>query len=368
MLFPMILFLMTLVGGCGGAAAPVEPDPSVNGAERTNAASVRAIGDRAMRYLESICALGPRPSGSEGMQRQQELLRDHFEPLVTRTGGTVSMQRFMGRDPRDGSDREYANFIVEWYPERRDRILLCAHYDTLPYPMRDPIEPRGIFIGANDGASGVAVLMAIGDDLAAGAAADMGTGDGTGKATGTAAGGDGFRVPFGVDFVFFDAEEFRFRTDDPFFLGSTYFAEQVRDGMIRTCPTGDATVSATDGERVTYHAAVLLDMVGGTGMKIFQERYSLSWPEAVPLVREIWGVAGRLGMREFVARPKHWIQDDHVPLYEIAGIPACDVIDFDYPAWHTRGDVPSRCSPRSLGVVGRVIREWLRTTKMVPSR
>ena len=65
-------------------------------------------------------------------------------------------------------------------------------------------------------------------------------------------------------------------------------------------------------------------------------------------------------MREFVPRVKHEIQDDHVPLHDLGGIPICDVIDFDYPPWHTQGDTPDKCSAASLAKVGWVIREWLK--------
>ncbi|MDO4558453.1 MAG: M28 family peptidase [Planctomycetia bacterium] len=314
-------------------------------------------GEKAMRYLETICELGPRPSGSDGMVRQQKLLTTHFTPLVAETGGRCGLQPFTAADPRDQSDRMYANFFVEWFPERRDRILLCAHYDTLPYPMRDPIDPKGVFVGANDGASGVAVLMTLGEEIASGTC----------------------EVPFGVDFVLFDAEEFRFRQEDPFFLGSIAFAERYRTGQIRTRNAGneaprnekpeknDEDPINHEGEPVVYHAAVLLDMVGDADLKIFQERNSLLWPEVRPIVRELWNVAERLNVREFVSRPRHQILDDHVALYEKGGIPACDVIDFDYGAWHTRADTPAQCSARSLERVGRVVREWLRTTGMVPT-
>ena len=112
---------------------------------------------RAYRYLEQICDLGPRYSGSPGMRAQQELLQKHFEQL----GGRVTLQELTARNPLGGTV-PMANMIVQWHPERKERILLCAHYDTRPLPDRDPNPQRqrdGIFIGANDGASGVAALM-----------------------------------------------------------------------------------------------------------------------------------------------------------------------------------------------------------------
>src|SRR5688572_32347284 len=87
-------------------------------------------GLRAFRYLEQLCALGPRPSGSAAMQKQQELVRQHFEKL----GGKVTMQQFRARDPLGGAAVPMATMIVEWHPERKERILLVAHYDTRPLP------------------------------------------------------------------------------------------------------------------------------------------------------------------------------------------------------------------------------------------
>jgi hypothetical protein len=104
---------------------------------------------------------------------------------------------------------------------------------------------------------------------------------------------------------------------------------------------------------------VILDMVADKDLQIWQEQQSVMWPDTQPVVAELWGVAARLGVREFVPRPKYTVQDDHVPLRMIAKIPTCDVIDFDYPAWHTTADTPANCAPESLETVGRVVLAWL---------
>src|SRR5215468_3722916 len=83
-------------------------------------------GQRAYQYLEQICALGTRVSGSEGMRKQQELVQAHFEKL----GGKVSYQRFDANNPLGGAKVPMANMICQWHPERKERILLCTHYDT----------------------------------------------------------------------------------------------------------------------------------------------------------------------------------------------------------------------------------------------
>src|SRR3954470_2859121 len=137
---------------------------------------------RAYGYLKELCAIGPRPSGSAGMEKQQALLVEFFK----KAGGKVSLQRFRANNPLGGDDVPMANILVEWHPERKERILLCAHYDTRPHADRDldPVKQReGEFLGANDGASGVAVLMELAHLLP--------------KLTG----------PLGVDFLLVDGEE-----------------------------------------------------------------------------------------------------------------------------------------------------------------
>jgi glutaminyl-peptide cyclotransferase len=272
-------------------------------------------GARAYEYLRQICALGRRPSGSPGMEAQQKLLIEHF----TKLGAKAELQRFRALHPGDGSQVPMANLIVQWHPQSKERILICTHYDTLPYPMMDRVNPRGVFVGANDGGSGVALLMALGHDIP--------------------------KMPlnFGVDFIFFDGEEFIFQTTDTYFLGSEFFA----------------TNYAKEPPGYRYRWGVLLDMVGGTDLQLYQERNSTWWADTRPLVDEIWATARRLGVREFIARRKHEVRDDHLPLHNIAHIPTCDVIDFDYPYWHTQGDTPEHCSALSLAKVGWVIRQWL---------
>jgi hypothetical protein len=233
------------------------------------------------------------------------------------------MQEFRARHPLTGDAVEMANLIVEWHPEQTERVLLCAHYDTRPYPDRDPRNPRGRFIGANDGASGVALLMELGKQMAK------------------------FKGPVGVDFVLFDGEELVYREGDRYFLGAERFA----------------TTYAQSPPKHRYRWGVLLDMVADKELQLFQEGHSVGWTDTRPLVEEIWGVAAKLGIREFVPQVKHQVLDDHIKLHDIGGIPTCDIIDFDFPAWHTEQDVPGSCSALSLAKVGWVVQEWLKGQK-----
>lgn len=283
-------------------------------------------GKRAYEHLRKICALGPRYSGSVGMSRQRQMLVEHFEEL----GSRVQQQPFDMRHPTDGSSVKLVNLIATWHPQRLERILLCAHYDTRPHPDRDP-DPRkrkDPFIGANDGASGVAVLAEMGRHMSS------------------------LKGKVGVDFVLFDGEELVYdERRDEYFLGSAHFSRNY--------------IANSNGPR--YRCAVLLDMVGDARLNIYQERHSVRWPEVRPLVDEIWAVAEELGVREFIPRVRHEVQDDHLKLYNVAGIPALDIIDFDYPRpglrksyWHTTEDTPDKCSAESLAKVGWVVLEWLK--------
>ncbi len=274
-------------------------------------------GQRAYKYLKQLCEIGRRPSGSPGMAAQQKLLAEHFQQC----GGRVRFQRFRAPDPRDGSPVPMANLIVHWHPQTKRRILLCAHYDTLPYPMLDRDDPQGVFVGANDNASGVALLMELAHVIPK------------------------LKCNYGIDFVLLDAEEYIFQDTDRFFLGSEYFARQY----------------VAEPPAYRYRWGVLLDMVGDRDLQLYQEGHSVWWRDTRPLVGQIWEVARRLGVREFIPRRKYAIRDDHLRLHDIGGIPCIDVIDYDYPHWHTRADTPEQCSALSLAKVGWVIQEWLTT-------
>lgn len=285
-------------------------------------------GERAYEHLQEICAIGPRISGSEGMQKQQDLVTRHFEAL----GAKVTPQELFVRHPETGERTRLANLIIEFHPDRKERVLFCAHYDTRPFPEEDP-DPRkrrGEFIGANDGASGVALLMELGTHMA------------------------DYRGKYGVDFVLFDAEEFIFdRQRDKYFLGSEHFANQY----------------VANPPEHKYRCGVLLDMVADKELHLYQEKNSVYLRDVRPITNGIWATAQRLGVREFIARTRHEINDDHLPLNHIARIPTCDIIDFDYPRpgpmsyWHTTHDVPENCSALSLAKVGWVVHEWLTALK-----
>ena len=311
----------------------IHAEPVAQLANKVDAAVPKTFdGKRSYGYLKALCDLGNRMSGSPGMKKQQALVQKHFTDL----GAKVTYQRFRAKHPLNGQAVPMANLIVEWRPEAKQRILLCAHYDTRPLPDRE-LNPRlrrqGVFVGANDGASGVALLMELGHHVAQ------------------------LPVNFGLDFALFDGEElvyFDGKEDlGEYFLGSIWFARQYQQ----------------QPPPHQYVAGVLFDMVADAQLTIYQEEYSATWRNTRPLVKEIWGAAQRLGIQEFIPRVKYRVRDDHLPLNRIANIPVCDIIDFSYPNypqnvyWHTTADAPGRCSADSLAKVGAVILEWLSTKR-----
>jgi hypothetical protein len=272
--------------------------------------------NRALGYLTKICDIGPRISGSEGMEKQQQLILEHFSKLKA----PVKFQSFDAPHPLSGKPVRMNNVIVSWDPQANERVLVACHYDTRPHADRDPdpvLASRGKFLGASDGASGVALLMELGHHLR------------------------GIQPTYGIDFVFFDGEELVYGEADPYFLGSEYFSKEYRDRP----------------PKYKYVCGVLVDMIGGKKLQLYQEINSLNY--APEVTQSVWKTARRLGIKEFVARPKFDVRDDHLSLNEIAGIPTCDIIDFGYEHWHTTRDVPAACSGESLAKVGRVLLAWL---------
>ncbi len=281
-------------------------------------------GDRAYGYLKKICAIGPRPAGSAANTRQRQMVAEHWKKL----GGKVREQPFNGIDPVSKAPVEMANLIGSWSPDRAERVLLGVHYDTRPFPDEDPdpANRKKPFIGANDGASGVALLMEIAHHLA-----DSPT-------------------PWGIDLVLFDGEELVYgggndQTGD-YFLGSKFFARAYAEG---------------DKAKARYSAGLVLDMVGDRDLAIDREPYSMEFAPA--LVRDVWSVAKSLRVSQFRDRQGRAVYDDHLPLNN-AGIPSIDIIDFDYRYWHTARDLPEHCSGASLAQVGKVVTAWLNKPKV----
>ncbi len=269
--------------------------------------------DRAFGYLEGQCQLGPRNPGSEGHQKGLEYIVDVVTPLAD----SVILQSIPYLNPYDGAMLKLTNIIAQFRPQDKYRIWIAAHWDTRPWADKDknPENRKTPILGANDGASGVAILL----ELAHHFSEQI--------------------PPVGVDLIFFDGEDMGMTGDlENFFNGSRYLAQHIPTKIPEYC--------------------ILIDMVGDKELRIPMEKNSLI--QAGDLVKELWELAQDLGFFQFVSVIGPAIADDHLILFEGGGIPTIDIIDFDYPNrwenyWHTLEDTPDKCSSESLYIVGMVL-------------
>jgi hypothetical protein len=279
----------------------------------TRAQAPRFDGDSAYQFLLKQVEMGPRNPGSEGHAEAVRSFEDWFE----KTGGRVRLQYFKADVPTSyeaGSPREKmegVNIIAHYGPEGPTTYLLCAHYDTRPWADHDPDESRrdSPILGANDGASGVAVLLEMARLFSE------------------------QPPPMTVEIVLFDLEDSGVSGDnESYALGSQHYARH-RAGP---APAG----------------AVLVDLIGDSNLSIPKEYFSYAY--ARDWTDYLFRLAEEVGSWAFEDRIGEPVYDDHVPLLR-AGIPACNFIDFDYSPWHTHADLPEACSPESLAQVGRVL-------------
>ncbi|MGB8657657.1 MAG: M28 family peptidase [Candidatus Zixiibacteriota bacterium] len=286
--FVRLLFLSVLLGGCSQSTPDFE-------------------GKKAFACLEEQCRFGPRCPGSEGHEKARKYLLDKLSEQTNFT----KTQDFVYFDQERSVKLELTNIIASFYPDKKRRVLLCAHWDTRPFADQDP--DKGLrtkpIPGADDGASGVAVLLEIARVISQ-------------------------KEPAcGVDLVLFDGEDWGSEGNlDKYCLGSKHFAGILGD------------------YRPQY--GILLDMVGDRDLTVYREGYSSKY--AKDLVDLVWSQASSLGLSCFKDSTKQFIYDDHLPLLG-AGIPCIDLIDFDYPYWHTTSDTPDKCSPESLQKIGDLL-------------
>jgi glutaminyl-peptide cyclotransferase len=284
--------------GAAGAIAVVLACTARGGAGRRR----EFDGDRAFGYLEQQMRFGPRIPGTG----------DWILERLRATADTVVVQPIT-HVTRSGTTLHLRNFLARFRPMATDRVLFLAHWDTRPHADQSQNlgQQRLPVPGANDGASGVAVLLGVADALKA-------------------------RPPaLGVDLLFLDGEDYGdFATDTgDVLIGSRYFAAHQ--------PAGSPPLYA-----------VLFDMVADKDQQFYYEANSEAF--APEVVERVWHTAADLGYgRVFIPGVKHSLIDDHVALQK-AGIHAIDVVDFDYPYWHTTEDTIDKVSAASLQVVGDV--------------
>ena len=273
--------------------------------------------DHAFEYLVAQCDFGPRNPGSEGYYACLDFIINELD----QSADDIILQDFRYQEQRYRKRYDLQNIIARFNPDASFQTIISAHWDTRPWAdqednRRDRNQP---IIGANDGASGVAVLLEL--------AKIMGE----------------TPPPIGVNLVFFDGEDLGVPGENETYCqGSRYFAKNL------PIPRPNEAIN--------------LDMIGDKQLHLPVEKYSLEYNPN--LVRYLWGRADDMGLDAFDITPQYAIYDDHVPLHEIAGIPAINLIDFKYPNpyanfWHTMNDVPENCSAESLEQVGKLMVDYI---------
>lgn len=261
-------------------------------------------GEKALEDVIYQESLGPRIPGSEAHTQIQKWMTD----ALVEAGWSVEKQQCLD------CKMPVTNLIAR-KGSGENWIILGAHYDTriLADKDPDPAKRNQPVPGANDGGSGVAVLLEIARVLPII----------QGKQ---------------IWLVFFDAEDNGGINGYDWLYGSRYFVEQ--------------TIKNMDKDQYP-DAAIIVDMIGDRNLNIYYEMNSNK-----VLSEEIWAEAQKSGFEQFIMSPKYRMLDDHTPFLE-AGIPAVDIIDFDYQPWHTTNDSSDKVASASLDAVGTTLISWL---------
>lgn len=260
----------------------------------------RAFGD-----LRKQVDFGPRVPQTKGHEAALSWLLVELR----KSAGEAGVRRQDFSMPLGGKRLPMTNVIAQFNPTAKKQVLLCAHWDSRPTAdMEIDADKKKLPIpGANDGASGVAVLLELARQLAA------------------------KPPPVGVQIVLFDGEDYG-PGEERMYLGAQYYAKRPAR------------------PRPAY--AILIDMIGDKDLQLWREQNSES--NAPEVNDKVWKAAEALGAKAFHTGVKFSIDDDHLPLQK-AGIKAIDLIDFDYGPWHTLDDTPEQCSPASLKTIGDVL-------------
>ena len=298
---PLMLVVLT---GC--------PSPGQDAANGTVVARQAPAfsAEAAFEHLRTQVAFGPRVAGMPGHQKQLEWMTQYLRERAD----TVELQPFTHTHTTSKKQVAMTNVIARFNPAATDRVLLVTHWDTRPTADYDPNNDNRDqpIPGANDGASGTAVLLEIANVL---------------KTT---------KPTIGVDLLFVDGEDYGPQEPD-MYLGAKYFA------------------ATAGGYRPLY--GVLIDMIGDKTPRFRVEDHSLQM--APEVVQRVWDLAEDLGYGGYFPRANQGaVGDDHVPLNR-AGIRTANIIDCCDPPWHTLEDNVANASPVGLGVVGNVLLELI---------
>ena len=270
--------------------------------------------DKAFLYLEKQCDFGPRYPGSDGHLD----FKNYLNEFLSDKGDTLISYEYLIKHPYANHDIPLYNFLIRFNLKSKNRILFMAHWDTREIADQDEDKNNHVLpiLGANDGASGIALLMVLTEILDKNALNTI-----------------------GIDVLFVDGEDLgRPGEIENYCLGTSKFCEKLPNPI--------------------PNYAICIDMIADHNPEFLIEPYS--WEQAPFLVQSIWGLANDLGYTEFKTEfYKTYIYDDHRRLYLDSYIPAIDIIDFDYPYWHTLKDTPENCSSRGLKIVGNVLSEFI---------
>ena len=275
-------------------------------------------GENAMGYLNEQCEIGPRYPGSIGHANAIKLYKEHFKEY---SDDVILFSDYVIH-PHSLDSIKLTNIFSRFKPELNNRLLLMAHFDTREFADKDLNKDNHDkpILGANDGASGVAILMEIAKFL-----------------------NQNPLLNLGVDILLTDGEDMGKPGDvDSWALGAKIFSKKIPSPL--------------------PFAAICVDMVGDAELTLPIERHS--YMQAPQLVLDVWGLAQELGYSQFKMDLGRAIIDDHSVFYQQTKIPAIDIIDFDYPNstlnyWHTLQDTPDKCSAESLEAVGTVLVNYL---------
>ena len=262
-------------------------------------------GEKAFAHVQRLVDFGPRPAGSKAIEKS----RDYIEDQLRRSGWQVTRQAFSDDTPR--GKIPFVNLIAQFSARGKaasSSFLLCSHYDT---KMFDAIR----FVGANDGGSSTGLLLELARVIS-----------------------QHPNLARKIELVFFDGEEafVQFSEADGLY-GSRYFAKQLQSG----------------GGAKQFHGGLLFDMVGDKSLGI-----TLPADSPADMARDIFAAAEALKLRSYFTYLDRGMTDDHTPLNAI-GIPTIDIIDFDFPWWHTADDTIDKISAQSLQIVGSVALYYL---------
>ena len=271
-------------------------------------------GNLAYTFLKEQCDFGPRFPGSLGHEKTKE----YYINYLTKKSHKLEIMNERIKHPYKDQFIDLTNLMARFYPDRQNRIMFMAHWDTREIADKDPIKANQNkpILGANDGASGISILMVLADLLL-----------------------NNPLNKIGVDLLFIDGEDMGKSGDlSGFGLGTLEFTKNMPIPLPRY--------------------AICLDMVADSEPSFYLEPFSLQ--QAPQLVYKVWNIANNLGYSEFKTRIGQPVYDDHRVLFLNSGIPSIDIIDFEYPNsdtnyWHTLSDIPENCSSRTLEIVGNVV-------------